>query len=108
MANYKTGAQRYNDRMHAIFERAKVLKAKYGTRDCDCKNYGSKEPCKKSCASLMPPEGTSDMKKFMAKKMKRKGLEKYLDNFIKHGKDKSDEAMWKYARLNPTSDKRIF
>lgn len=108
MANYKTGAQRYNDRMTKIFADAKVLKAKYGTRDCDCKNYGSKEPCKKSCASLMPPEGTNDIKKSMAKKMKRKKLENQLDNFIKHGRDKHDENIWKYARLNTMSDKRIF
>ena len=94
--------------MHKIFEDAKVLKAKYGTRDCDCQNYGSKAPHKKSCASLQPPEGTSDVKKSMAKKMKRKGLEKYLDNFIKHGEKRSDENIWKYARLNPDSDKRIF
>lgn len=29
MANYKTGAQRYNDRMDRIFEEAKILKFKY-------------------------------------------------------------------------------
>lgn len=51
---------------------------------------------------------SKDKKELMAKKMKRKGLEKYLDNFIKHGEKRSDENIWKYARLNPDSDKRIF
>jgi hypothetical protein len=38
----------------------------------------------------------------------RKKLERTLDNFIKHGEKRSDENIWKYARLNPDSDKRIF
>ena len=48
-------------------------------------------------------------KKEMAGKMKkRKGLESYLDDFIKHGKERHDENMWKYARENRMSDKRMF
>lgn len=102
MANYKTGAQRYNDRMHKIFEEAKVLKKKYGTEDKGSwGNSGVKGKGVNSPAMM-------EAKKAIAKKMKRRGLEKYLDNFIKHGEKRSDENIWKYARLNPDSDKRIF
>ena len=33
MANYKTGAQRYNDRMDKIFARSKELNEKYHGKD---------------------------------------------------------------------------
>lgn len=33
MANYKTGAQRYNDRMEKIFEKSKELNEKYHGKD---------------------------------------------------------------------------
>jgi len=35
-------------------------------------------------------------------------LDRYTDDFVKHGVEKHQENMWEYARLNPTSDKRIF
>jgi hypothetical protein len=47
MANYKTGAQRYNDRMFKIFETAKILKKKYGTED---KGYDNRSEAMKKIA----------------------------------------------------------
>ena len=39
MANYKTGAQRYNDRMDKIFQRSKELNMKYHGVD----HFGSQD-----------------------------------------------------------------
>ncbi len=39
MANYKTGAQRYNDKMSKIFERSKELNKKYHGVD----HFGSQD-----------------------------------------------------------------
>ncbi len=40
MANHKTGAQRYNDRMDKIFARSKELNMKYHGKD----SFGSTKP----------------------------------------------------------------
>jgi hypothetical protein len=42
------------------------------------------------------------------RKQLKKMLDRYTDDFVKHGEEKHQENMWEYARLNPTSDKRIF
>ena len=58
MANYKTGAQRYNDRMDKIFDRAKSEnRGLVGNSHTD--GYGANSPAMKA-----------ERKKFMAKKMK--------------------------------------
>lgn len=92
MANYKTGSQRYNDRMGKIFEDAKVLKAKYGTQDCDCRNMSSKAPHKSTCASFKPPEGTKVKKKEIAKKMKNSQKVYDMSHKWKKDSDKREEV----------------
>ena len=59
MANNKTGAQRYNDRMDRIFARSKELNEKYHGKD----SFGSKK---------------KEVAKKMAKKMN-------FHNFVGHG-----------------------
>ncbi len=60
MANYTTGAQRYNNRMNKIFEESKVLKKKYGTEDSDSPTFDGKSKRGK----------VAERKHAMAKKMK--------------------------------------
>ncbi len=48
MANHKTAAQRYNDRMDEIFARSKILKKKYGTEDSKEKRYNGSRTINKA------------------------------------------------------------
>ena len=80
MANYKTGAQRYNDRMHDIFEKAKK----------DWPTSGLHGPSKEDVDNR-----SEAMKKSMAKKMKKnlegrmssKNQIKNYEKFKKHHDD---------------------
>lgn len=70
MANHKTGAQRYNDRMQNMFDESKILKKKYGTED---KGYDNRSEA---------------MKKSMSKKMKSGIPKKTFQYFRKINKGK--------------------
>lgn len=69
MANYKTGAQRYNDRMDKIFKRSEEL----GNHTLHGSTEGSKKKFEDSFKGYhkdAPSHLKNEAKKLMAKKMK--------------------------------------
>lgn len=83
----------YGDNPHAIYGTMNKIGAMKGNKETA---LGRKMEKKHAVASKMKHEKT------------KRHLESYLDDFIKHGRERHQENAWKYARLNPMSDKRIF
>lgn len=86
MANYKTGAQRYNDRLHKIFDEGRRLNA---IHDKGRENH-SKESHKgeySSCATCHKATDSNDSKKKVASKMKetkKAYMKRHHDDLMKY------------------------
>lgn len=89
MANHKTGAQRYNDRMDKIFERAKELNAKHDAGRAKHVSEGHGDVS--SYSSCKKCHGVDDKKKEIAFKMKSgKHLRSEHERLTKEGQTAMD------------------